>query len=121
MTTTSSDTEQVPVAAPLVGRPDDVTGPVAAGQSFGAVEILQGGRVVGRIPMVAASSLPAADFGQKAKAWFTSPLPANSLSRRLFNSFTSEAALSLARCTRVRSTLRPMTSRISLASKGLLI
>jgi serine-type D-Ala-D-Ala carboxypeptidase (penicillin-binding protein 5/6) len=59
----------------MVGRPDDVTGPVAAGQSFGAVEILQGGRVVGRIPMVAASSVPAADFGQKAKAWFTSPLP----------------------------------------------
>jgi D-alanyl-D-alanine carboxypeptidase (penicillin-binding protein 5/6) len=59
----------------VVGRPDDVTGPVVAGQSFGAVEILQAGRVVARIPMVAASSVPAADFEQKAKAWFTSPLP----------------------------------------------
>ncbi len=59
----------------LVGRPDDVTGPVIAGQSFGAVEILQNGRVVGRVPLVAASSVPAADLEQKAKSWFTSPLP----------------------------------------------
>ena len=59
----------------LVGRPDDVTGPVVAGQSFGAVEILQNGRVVGRVPLVAASSVPAADLEQKAKSWFTSPLP----------------------------------------------
>jgi D-alanyl-D-alanine carboxypeptidase (penicillin-binding protein 5/6) len=59
----------------VVGRPDDVTGPVVAGQSFGTVEILQGGRVVARIPMVAASSVPAADFEEKAKTWFTSPLP----------------------------------------------
>jgi D-alanyl-D-alanine carboxypeptidase (penicillin-binding protein 5/6) len=59
----------------LVGVPDDVTGPVAAGQAFGAVEILQSGRVVGRVPMVAASSVPAADLEQKAKSWFTSPVP----------------------------------------------
>ena len=59
----------------LVGRPDDVTGPVIAGQSFGAVEIVQHGRVVGRVPLVAASSVPAADLEQKAKSWFTSPLP----------------------------------------------
>ena len=59
----------------LVGVPDDVTGPVAAGQAFGAIEILQNGRVVGRVPMVAASSVPAADLEQKAKSWFTSPLP----------------------------------------------
>lgn len=59
----------------LVGVPDDVTGPVVAGQAFGAVEILQNGRVVGRVPMVAASSIPAADLEQKARSWFTSPLP----------------------------------------------
>jgi D-alanyl-D-alanine carboxypeptidase (penicillin-binding protein 5/6) len=63
------------VTTRVVGRPDDVTGPIVAGQSFGAVEILQGGRVVGRVPMVAATSLPGADFEQKAKTWFTSPLP----------------------------------------------
>jgi D-alanyl-D-alanine carboxypeptidase (penicillin-binding protein 5/6) len=59
----------------VVGRPDDVTGPVVAGQGFGAIEILQNGRVVGRVPLVAASSVPAADLEQKAKSWFTSPLP----------------------------------------------
>ena len=52
-----------------------MTGPVVAGQAFGAVEILQNGRVVGRVPLVAASSVPAADLEQKAKSWFTSPLP----------------------------------------------
>jgi ABC-type uncharacterized transport system YnjBCD permease subunit len=31
--------------------------------------------VVGRVPLVAASSVPAADLEQKAKSWFTSPLP----------------------------------------------
>jgi serine-type D-Ala-D-Ala carboxypeptidase (penicillin-binding protein 5/6) len=59
----------------VVGRPDDVSGPIVAGQAFGAVEVLQGGRVVARVPLVAASSVPAADFAQKAKAWFTGPLP----------------------------------------------
>ena len=59
----------------LVGRPDDVTGPIVAGQSFGAVEVLQAGRVVARIPMVAAAGVPGADFEQKAKSWFTGPLP----------------------------------------------
>jgi len=59
----------------IVGRPDDVTGPIVAGQAFGAIEILQNGRVVGRVPLVAASSIPAADLEQKAKSWFTSPLP----------------------------------------------
>ncbi len=58
-----------------VGVPEDVTGPITAGQAFGAIEILQNGRVVGRVPMVAASSVPAADLEQKAKSWFTSPLP----------------------------------------------
>lgn len=59
----------------VVGRPDDVSGPIATGQPFGAVEILQRGKVVDRIPLVAASSVPVADFEQKAKAWFTGPLP----------------------------------------------
>lgn len=59
----------------VVGRPDDVAGPIVAGQAFGAIEILQEGRVVGRVPLVAASSVPRADLEQKAKSWFTSPLP----------------------------------------------
>ena len=59
----------------IVGKPDDVVGPVPAGKAFGAVQILQNGRVVGRVPLVAASSVPAADLEQKAKSWFTGPLP----------------------------------------------
>ena len=46
---------------------------------------------------------------------------ASSLSRRLFSSLISAPARSPARCTRVRSTLRPTTCRISPASKGLLM
>lgn len=59
----------------VVGEPDDVIGPIVAGQQFGAVEILQQGKVVGRAPLVAAASVPVADLEQKAKAWFTGPLP----------------------------------------------
>ena len=59
----------------VVGKPEDVAGPIVAGQGFGAIEILQNGRVVGRVPLVAASSVPAADLEQKAKSWFTGPLP----------------------------------------------
>jgi hypothetical protein len=59
----------------VIGPPDDVAGPIVAGQGFGAIEILQNGRVVERVPLVAASSVPRADLEQKAKSWFTSPLP----------------------------------------------
>jgi D-alanyl-D-alanine carboxypeptidase len=59
----------------VVGQPEDVAGPIVAGQGFGAIEILQNGRVVERAPLVAASSVPRADLEQKAKSWFTSPLP----------------------------------------------
>ena len=52
-----------------------MAGPIVAGQAFGAIEILQAGRVVDRVPLVAASSVPRADLEQKAKSWFTSPLP----------------------------------------------
>ena len=48
----------------------------------GAVESSQDGRVVARVPLVAASSVPAADLEQKAKSWFTSPLPLLLVGRR---------------------------------------
>ena len=59
----------------VVGQPGEVAGPIVAGQRFGTVEILRRGEVVGRVPLVAASGVPTADFEQKAKAWFTGPLP----------------------------------------------
>jgi serine-type D-Ala-D-Ala carboxypeptidase (penicillin-binding protein 5/6) len=58
----------------VVGEPAEVAGPIVAGQAFGRVEVMYGGRVVSRVPLVAESSVPAADFEQKAKAWFTGPL-----------------------------------------------
>ncbi len=58
----------------VVDAPDDVDGPVIAGQSYGTVEIVQGGEVVQRIPLVAAASVPGADLEQMAKSWFTGPL-----------------------------------------------
>jgi D-alanyl-D-alanine carboxypeptidase (penicillin-binding protein 5/6) len=62
------------VTRKVIGVPANVTGPVTAGQPFGAVEILYKGRTVARVPMVAAATVPAADFAQKAKSWFTGPL-----------------------------------------------
>jgi serine-type D-Ala-D-Ala carboxypeptidase (penicillin-binding protein 5/6) len=57
------------------GVPASVTGPVTRGHAFGAIEIIQGGRPVARVPLVAAASVPEADLEQKAKSWFSSPLP----------------------------------------------
>jgi D-alanyl-D-alanine carboxypeptidase (penicillin-binding protein 5/6) len=62
------------VTTHVVGVPADVTGPVAAGQPFGAVEIRYKGKTVARVGMVAGASVPAADFAARAKSWFTGPL-----------------------------------------------
>ena len=59
----------------LVDVPDEVEGPIVAGQSFGTIEIVYKGRVVQKQPLVASSSVPGADLEQKAKSWFTGPLP----------------------------------------------
>ena len=54
--------------------PDDVTGPVARGQSFGTIVVYQKGKRVGSVPLVAGASVPAADLAAKAKSWFTGPI-----------------------------------------------
>ena len=59
----------------VVGLPTEVEGPITAGQAFGRIDVSYGKRVVGRVPLVAASGVPVADFEQKAKSWFTGPLP----------------------------------------------
>jgi D-alanyl-D-alanine carboxypeptidase (penicillin-binding protein 5/6) len=63
------------VSTKVVGVPDEVEGPIVAGRAFGRIDVIYRGKVVGRAPLVAASSVPAADFEQKAKSWFTGPLP----------------------------------------------
>ena len=63
------------VSTRVIGVPDEVEGPILAGQAFGRIEAIYRGDVVGRAPLVAASTVPRADLEQKAKSWFTSPLP----------------------------------------------
>ncbi len=58
-----------------VDVPDEVEGPIVQGQSFGTIEILYKGRVVEKQPLVAGATVPAADLEQKAKSWFTGPIP----------------------------------------------
>jgi serine-type D-Ala-D-Ala carboxypeptidase (penicillin-binding protein 5/6) len=63
------------VKTKLMGVPAEVEGPIVAGQAFGRVDVIYRGKVVSRVPLVAESSVPAADLEQRAKAWFTTPLP----------------------------------------------
>ena len=57
-----------------VNVPDTVTGPVARGQKFGYREVFADGERIAAVPIVAKSSVPAADLPQRTKDWFTKPL-----------------------------------------------
>jgi serine-type D-Ala-D-Ala carboxypeptidase (penicillin-binding protein 5/6) len=62
------------VSTKLEDVPDDVTGPVVRGQSFGTIVVYQKGKRVGRVPLVAGGSVPAAGLAAKAQSWFTGPI-----------------------------------------------
>lgn len=57
----------------VIGAPSEVQGPIAKGQRFGTVEALLDGKPVGRVALVAASAVPEASAGRRAKDWFTRP------------------------------------------------
>ena len=57
-----------------VGVPDTVSGPIKRGQRFGYREVLADGKRIAAVPIVASASVPAADFPQRTKDWFTKPL-----------------------------------------------
>lgn len=57
-----------------VGVPDKVKGPIRRGQRFGYREVLADGERIAAVPIVAKSSVPAADLPQRTKDWFTKPL-----------------------------------------------
>jgi D-alanyl-D-alanine carboxypeptidase (penicillin-binding protein 5/6) len=57
-----------------VGVPGTVTGPVRRGQKFGYREVLANGERIAAVPIIASASVPAADFPQRTKDWFTRPL-----------------------------------------------
>jgi serine-type D-Ala-D-Ala carboxypeptidase (penicillin-binding protein 5/6) len=57
-----------PLSVPRV-----VQGPIRRGQPLGVLEVRADGKRVTTIPLVAANTVPKADFGQKTKEWFTHP------------------------------------------------
>jgi serine-type D-Ala-D-Ala carboxypeptidase (penicillin-binding protein 5/6) len=58
----------------IVGLPGDVAGPIATGQPVASVEILRGDRRVARVPLVAASPVPAAGLVQRTKDSLSRPV-----------------------------------------------
>jgi D-alanyl-D-alanine carboxypeptidase (penicillin-binding protein 5/6) len=54
--------------------PTEVEGPIAAGQELGTAEVLQDGRRIATVPLVASAEVPAAGLAQRTKSWFTRPL-----------------------------------------------
>ena len=54
--------------------PTEVEGPIAAGTVLGEADVLQDGRKIATVPLVAGGTSPAADLAQRTKSWFTTPL-----------------------------------------------
>jgi serine-type D-Ala-D-Ala carboxypeptidase (penicillin-binding protein 5/6) len=54
--------------------PSEVQGPIAAGTVLGAAEVLQDGRRIATVPLVAAQDVAEANLAQRTKSWFTKPL-----------------------------------------------
>jgi D-alanyl-D-alanine carboxypeptidase (penicillin-binding protein 5/6) len=62
------------VTVRAVGVPAEVTGPIRRGQRLGTAEVLQRGKRVETVPLVAVAGVPAAGLAQRTKSWFTGPL-----------------------------------------------
>ena len=54
--------------------PSQVSGPIAFGQELGEADVLQDGRKIATVPLVASGEVPAADVAQRTKSWFSTPL-----------------------------------------------
>jgi serine-type D-Ala-D-Ala carboxypeptidase (penicillin-binding protein 5/6) len=63
------------VTVQAVQVPQEVAGPIRAGQQVGSALVLRQGKRIATIPLVAAETIPAAGFGQRTKAWLTRPVP----------------------------------------------
>jgi serine-type D-Ala-D-Ala carboxypeptidase (penicillin-binding protein 5/6) len=57
-----------------VHSPDSVEGPIRAGDHLGRIVVSQNGRRVATVPLVAASTVPAAGIAQRTKTWAARPL-----------------------------------------------
>jgi len=54
--------------------PSQVRGPIAYGQKLGEADVLQDGKKIATVPLVASGEVPAAGLAQRTKSWFTTPL-----------------------------------------------
>ena len=54
--------------------PSEVQGPIAYGQELGEADVLQDGRRIATVSLVAATEVPAADLAERTKSWFTRPI-----------------------------------------------
>jgi serine-type D-Ala-D-Ala carboxypeptidase (penicillin-binding protein 5/6) len=54
--------------------PPEVEGPIAYGQELGEADVLQDGRKIATVALVAGTEVPKADLAQRTKSWFSRPL-----------------------------------------------
>jgi D-alanyl-D-alanine carboxypeptidase (penicillin-binding protein 5/6) len=54
--------------------PSQVSGPIAYNQQLGEADVLQDGRKIATVPLVASGEVPSAGLAQRTKSWFTAPL-----------------------------------------------
>ncbi|HET8755689.1 MAG TPA: D-alanyl-D-alanine carboxypeptidase family protein [Solirubrobacteraceae bacterium] len=54
--------------------PREVAGPIAAGAELGEADVLQDGRKIATVPLVASGEVPAAGVAQRTKSWFATPI-----------------------------------------------
>jgi D-alanyl-D-alanine carboxypeptidase (penicillin-binding protein 5/6) len=54
--------------------PTEVEGPIVAGQELGTAAVLQDGRRIATVPLMASAEVPAAGLTQRTKSWFTTPI-----------------------------------------------
>jgi Penicillin-binding protein 5, C-terminal domain len=54
--------------------PSEVKGPIAYGQELGEADVMQDGRKIATVALVAATEVPKPDLAQRTKTWFSRPL-----------------------------------------------
>jgi serine-type D-Ala-D-Ala carboxypeptidase (penicillin-binding protein 5/6) len=54
--------------------PAEVQGPIGYGQELGEADVMQAGRKIATVSLVAATEVPKPDLAQRTKSWFSRPL-----------------------------------------------
>jgi serine-type D-Ala-D-Ala carboxypeptidase (penicillin-binding protein 5/6) len=54
--------------------PHEIAGPISYGQELGEADVLQDGRKIATVPLVANGEVPAAGVAQRTKSWFATPI-----------------------------------------------